>query len=62
MKVKELREKTGMTRKEFAEYFGINWRQVQNWEVGARNCPDYLLELMKYKLEKEDIIKKEDQA
>ena len=57
MTIKELREATGMTRKEFAEYFEIDWRRIQNWECGIRNCPDELLKLMHYKLEKEGLLK-----
>lgn len=57
MTIKELREAAGMSRKEFAEYFGVTYRRVQNWELDTRNCPDLLLDLMKYKLEKENIIK-----
>ena len=61
MNVKELREASGMKRKEFAEYFGISYRTVQKWELHGlstegRKCPEYLLSLMKYKLEKENII------
>lgn len=57
MTFKELREKSGMNQTKFAEYFGIPRRTVQNWELGLRTCPDYLLNLMKYKLEKENILK-----
>lgn len=57
MTIKELREAAGMSRKEFAEYFGIGYRRVQNWELDTRNCEPLLLELMRYKLEKENIIK-----
>lgn len=59
MSIKELREAAGMTRKEFAEYFGVSYRRVQNWELDLRSCPTLLLELMKYKLEHENIIKSE---
>lgn len=52
----ELRKLSGMNQTKFAEYFGIPRRTVQNWELGLRKCPEYLLELMKYKLEKENII------
>lgn len=58
MTIKELRTATGMSQRAFGEYFGISYRTIQNWEGGQRNCPTYLLELMKYKLEKEDLIKK----
>lgn len=31
-RIKELRESTGMNRKEFCEYFGIPYRTVTEWE------------------------------
>lgn len=56
MTIKELRAATGMSQKAFGEYFGIPHRTIQNWEGGQNKCPEYLLELMKYKLKKEGII------
>lgn len=56
MSIKELREQAGMTRQEFAEYFGISYRRVQNWELGTRSCEKLLLDLMRYKLETEELI------
>ena len=56
MTIKELRERAGMTRPAFAEYFGIPYRTIQDWELENRECPAYLLELVKYKLEKEGLI------
>ena len=47
---KELRERSGMNKTEFASCFNIPYRTVQNWELGLRPCPQYLLELMEYKL------------
>ncbi len=46
-----------MTRQEFMEFFGIPYRTVQSWELGDRKCPQYVLDLMEYKLRKEKIIK-----
>lgn len=46
----ELRKQTGMNRKQFAEYFGIPYRTLQDWELGNRQMPDYLLRLMVYKI------------
>ena len=57
MTFKELRQKSGMTQKEFSEYFGMSKRAVEEWDRGARKCPEYLLNLMEYKLKKENIIK-----
>ena len=56
MTIKELRAKSGMTQKAFAEYFGVSKRAVEDWEGERRKCPEYLLDLMQYKLEKEGII------
>ncbi len=53
MTTKELREMYGMTRQEFARYFGIPYRTVQSWELGDRKCPDYLVRLIRHKLERE---------
>ena len=43
--VKELREKMGMNRREFSDYYGIPYRTVQDWEAEKRELPDYLLRL-----------------
>ena len=53
MTIKELRKAAGMTQQAFAEYFGFSKRAVESWEGGKRACPDYLLNLIRYKLEKE---------
>lgn len=53
MTFKELRQASGMTRTQFSKYFDIPYRTVQSWELEDRKCPEYLLKLMKYKLEKE---------
>lgn len=60
MTIKELRTQSGMTQQAFADYFGVSKRAVESWEGGQRQCPDYLLNLMKYKLEKERIIENEE--
>lgn len=57
MTFKELREASGMNQREFGEYFGIPLRTIQNWCGEVSKCPDYWIDLMRYKLEKEGIIK-----
>lgn len=49
----QLRKETGMNRKQFCEYFDIPYRTVTDWELGNRQMPEYLLRLMKYKVEVE---------
>lgn len=58
--VKELREKMGMNRREFSDYYGIPYRTVQDWEAEKRELPDYLLRLLKYRAEIECRIERVD--
>ena len=51
MTFKELRQLSGMTQKAFSEYFEIPRRTIEDWDMGVRQCPEYLLKLMAYKLE-----------
>ncbi|MBP5384479.1 MAG: helix-turn-helix domain-containing protein [Lachnospiraceae bacterium] len=63
-KVKELREMTGMNRKQFCDYFEIPYRTVSEWERDGRHAPDYVIRLLEYyirveKVTKESLKKKE---
>ncbi len=58
-KLISLRKETGMNRREFAEYFGIPYRTIQDWELGNRQMPEYLLRLMMYKVKMEGYYDKE---
>ena len=51
--IKTLREKYNLSRKQFSEMFEIPYRTLQDWELGNRKCPEYLLKLIEYKLQKE---------
>lgn len=57
MNFKELRQQSGMTQKAFSDYFNIPKRTIEDWDAGRRKCPEYLLNLMEYKLKNEGIIK-----
>lgn len=54
MTTKELRLSARMTQREFAGYFNIPLRTIENWETGKRNPPEYVVELIRYKIEKEE--------
>ena len=56
-KLIEIRKRTGMNRRQFAEYFNIPYRTVQDWELGNRQMPDYLFRLMEYKIRMEKLMK-----
>ena len=46
MKINQLRQSTHLTQKQFAEYFDIPLRTVQEWEQGRRKPPDYIPKLL----------------
>lgn len=56
-KIKELRESTGMNRKEFCAYFDIPYRTVSEWERDGRHAPGYVLRLLEYYIRMERMIK-----
>ena len=47
-KIKELRESTGMNRREFCDYFDIPYRTVTEWVRDNRHAPAYVLRLLEY--------------
>ena len=57
MTFKELRKLSGMTQQTYADYFGIPKRTVENWDAEKYTPPQYVINLMEYKLRKEKIIK-----
>ena len=58
-KIIELRELTGMNRKEFCEYFQIPYRTVTEWERDNRHAPAYVLRLLEYYIRMEGLRKKD---
>lgn len=60
VKIKELREQTGLNRKEFCEQFEIPYRTVTEWELGNRNAPPYVLRFLEYYIHMEKRLKEQD--
>lgn len=56
-KIKELRESTGLNRKEFCEKFDIPYRTMTEWELGHRTAPPYVLRLLAYYVEMQERLK-----
>ena len=46
MTIKELRMKTGLSQSQFAKKYKFTVKQVQSWEQGWRNTPEYVLYLL----------------
>lgn len=55
-KIKELRTLSKMTQKQFSDYLGIPMRTIQDWEYEKRTPPEYVVELIEYKLRNENVI------
>lgn len=53
--IKKLRTGMGMNRKEFCDYYNIPYRTVTDWEAGKRKMPEYVLELMEFKADIEQL-------
>ena len=47
-RIKELREETGMNRREFCEHYQIPYRTVTEWERDNRHAPEYVIRLLEY--------------
>lgn len=50
MKIKEARQKAGLTQKEMAEMLEIPKRTIEDWERGASKPPEYVEKLIIEKL------------
>ena len=53
--IKKLRTDMGMNRKEFCDYYNIPYGTVTDWEAGKRKMPEYVLELMEFKADVEQL-------
>ena len=45
-----IREKSGMSRTDFSVWLGVPYRTMQEWELGRRAMPEYVLHLIAYKV------------
>lgn len=50
MTIKDIRASTGLSQSKFCEALNIPLPTLQKWERGARSCPDYVIELIAYKV------------
>ncbi len=60
MKIKQLRESTGLNRKEFCEKFEIPYRTMTEWELGHRIAPPYVYRLLAYYIETQRLLAQKD--
>lgn len=53
MTIKDIRLSSGLTQAEFSKKFHIPCRTLQSWELGERVPPDYVIELLEYRIKTE---------
>ena len=51
--IKELREKTGLTQKQFSEHFDIPIGTLRRWEQGQGKPPSYVMTLLERAMREE---------
>ena len=56
-RVKKIRAKTGLSQVKFSETYGIPRRTLEDWERGISIPPEYVLDLLEFKIS-EDLSKK----
>lgn len=49
--IKSIRATTNLSQTAFAAALGIPLRTVQDWERGVRNCPQYVVDLIAFRVE-----------
>lgn len=57
-KIKKIRERTGLSRKDFSIHIGIPLRTIEDWEAGRRRPPEYIPRLIEYQIRYEELIEK----
>lgn len=60
MDFKELKEKSGMTNAQINEFSEIPERTLENWSSRRRIPPNYVVNLLLYKMIHEGVIKEEN--
>lgn len=48
--IKDIRQSTGLSQAKFCEVLNIPKRTVQDWEQGLRKCPEYVAELIAFRV------------
>lgn len=54
MTIKEIRQLTNLTQQKFCDKYGIPLQTLRQWEQEHRSPPDYLVELLEFKV-REDL-------
>lgn len=51
--IKEIRQLSGLSQAKFSVKYGIPKRTIESWEMGERECPEYLINLLRRAVEED---------
>ena len=57
--IRTIRAETGMSQVAFGAALHIPRRTLEDWEAGARSCPAYVVELIAFRVQHDDSLRKE---
>lgn len=60
--IKEIRQSTGLSQAQFSAALNIPKRSIQDWEQGLRTCPEYVAELIAFRVAHDPSIPKVDES
>ena len=53
MEIKSIRNLTALSQSQFSDKYNIPLPTLRHWERGDRECPQYVLELLEFKVKKD---------
>lgn len=53
MQIKEIRALTNLSQSEFSEKYKIPLATIRHWEQGQRKCPEYIMDLLEFRVRKD---------
>lgn len=59
--IRALRAETGLTQAGFSAALGIPRRTIQSWEMGERECPAYVIDLIAYRVRHDRTLRYKEQ-
>ena len=57
--IRAIRAGTGLSQVAFGAALHIPRRTIEEWEAGNRSCPQYVIELIAYRVHHDDSLNKE---
>ena len=56
--IQEIRKSAGLSQAQFCAAMGIPASSLKKWEQGQRECPQYVVEMIAYRVEHDPVFKK----